>query len=72
MFLVAVTHGAIEDTTPSVFHHLRRHLLSASDVPSPANAAGILTDHPDRANFLRDGVPEPAHHPARPIAPLFP
>jgi hypothetical protein len=41
MFLV-VTCGATEGTTPSVFQHRRRHLLSASEMPSPTDAAGIL------------------------------
>jgi hypothetical protein len=44
-------YGVTKDTTPSVFAHLRRHLLSASDMPSPTAAAGILVNDPDRGQL---------------------
>jgi hypothetical protein len=71
MFLVAVTHVATRDTTPTVFEHRRRHLFRRAMHPALQVAAGIIFDHPDRRH-LRDGVPIRDHHAARSIRSLFP
>jgi len=69
MFLGAVTHGATKGTTPTVFEHRRRHLLSAGSIPSPMEAVRILRAEPASSHFLADGVAATAHHAARSITP---
>ena len=71
-FLGAVTHGATKGTTPTVFEHRRRHLLSAGAMPSPMEAACILSAEPASSHFLADGVGDADHHAARSIKPPRP